>query len=89
MKMKIKEKDTEAKEKRKIKGSKYGPLLKDLREFKRNKKGITGFIMLVIAIFLAVFAPVLILHNPLSHYSEDAYVHHPPTREYPLGTDVL
>ncbi|MBU7016298.1 MAG: ABC transporter permease [Theionarchaea archaeon] len=92
--MKIREKEEgigeETREKkRKMKGSKYGPLLKDLREFKKNKKGITGLIMLIIAIFLAVFAPVLILHSPLSHYSEDAYVHHPPTREYPLGTDVL
>ena len=76
-------------EKDKLKKSRFGMLKRDIQEFRKNKKGMAGFYMLVIAVFLAVFAPLLILHDPLSHYSEDAYIHHPPTREYPLGTDVL
>ena len=84
------DKEIESAEEKKSKTeSKYGLLLKELQQFKKNTKGMVGLCMLVIAVFLAVFAPVLVVHDPLSDFSEDAYVHHPPTREYPLGTDIL
>ncbi|MBU7027317.1 MAG: ABC transporter permease [Theionarchaea archaeon] len=84
------DKEIESEEPKRVKTkSKYGLLLKELQQFKKNRKGMVGLCMLVIAIFLAVFAPVLVFHDPLSDFSEDAYVHHPPTRAYPLGTDIL
>jgi len=60
-----------------------------LKGFRTNKKGMLGLYMLAIAVIIAVLAPVLILYNPVSYMAEDAYVNHPPTLQYPLGTDVF
>lgn len=81
------EKNTEKKVKRSR--SKRGLLFEEFRQFTKNRKGKIGMCMLFGAVFLAVFAPYLVPYDPLSYYSEDEYVHHPPTWEYPLGTDVL
>ena len=48
-----------------------------------------GLYILLAAILIAILAPVLVLYDPLSYYSEDEYVYHPPTWKYPLGTDIL
>lgn len=69
--------------------SRYGLLIRELQQFRKNRKGMAGFYMLVGAALFAVLAPYLSPYDPLSHYSEDAYVHHPPTWEYPFGTDIL
>ncbi len=61
-----------------------------LEKFRHNRKGMAGVVMLVISVFIAVLAPVLILHDPLVYMVEDpAYVDHPPTWLYPFGTDVF
>ncbi|MBU7046911.1 MAG: ABC transporter permease [Theionarchaea archaeon] len=60
-----------------------------LKQFKKNRKGIIGLSMLAVAVFIAVFAPYLILYDPLTHFSELEYVNHPPTLKYPLGTDLM
>ncbi len=71
------------------KKSTYGLFMEELQQFRKNRKGIVGLYMLLIAVFLALCAPYLVPYDPLSHYSEDEYVHHPPTWKYPLGTDIL
>ncbi len=81
------EKSTEKKVKRSR--SKRGLLFEEFRQFTKNRKGKIGVCMLFGAVLLAIFAPYLVPYDPLSYYSEDEYVHHPPTWEYPLGTDVL
>lgn len=48
-----------------------------------------GLYMLLAAFLIAVLAPVLILYDPLTYYSETEYVSSPPTWKYPLGTDLL
>lgn len=57
--------------------------------FRRNRKGMLGLYMLTAAILIAILAPILILYDPNSYYAEEAYVRHPPTWRYPLGTDLL
>jgi peptide/nickel transport system permease protein len=58
-------------------------------QFKENKKGMAGVYMLALAVLIAIFAPVLVLHDPAFYMSEDAFVYHPPTWQYPLGTDIF
>lgn len=59
-------------------------------QFLHNKKGMMGFIMLIISVLIAIFAPLLIRHDPLTFMVKDSsLVNHPPTLEFPLGTDVL
>ncbi|MGD2247238.1 MAG: ABC transporter permease [Candidatus Methanofastidiosia archaeon] len=60
-----------------------------LTRFKKNKKGMIGFYMLLIAVAIAIFAPYIILYSPQSYFSELEYVSHPPTWKYPLGTDLF
>ncbi|MBU7043672.1 MAG: ABC transporter permease subunit [Theionarchaea archaeon] len=60
-----------------------------VKEFKTSRKGMAGIAMLGIAVLIAVLAPVLILYDPVAYMSEDAFVYHPPTLHYPLGTDVF
>ena len=57
--------------------------------FRQSKKGMFGLYMLLIAVVLAVCAPLLILYDPVIYMSEDEYVYHHPTWKYPLGTDVF
>ena len=68
--------------------SQYLPI-ETLKEFKKNKKGMIGLYMLVAAALIAVLAPALILYDPVIYMAEEAYVYHPPTWKYPLGTDVF
>jgi peptide/nickel transport system permease protein len=59
-------------------------------QFLHNKKGVLGLLMLSISVFIAILAPVLIHHDPLTFLVRDAsMVNHPPNWEFPLGTDVL
>lgn len=61
-----------------------------LGRFRQNRKAMAGVFMLVMAVVVAVLAPVLILYDPVSYLAEDeTYVNHPPTLKYPLGTDVF
>ncbi|MGC1121693.1 MAG: ABC transporter permease subunit [Candidatus Methanofastidiosia archaeon] len=60
------------------------------RRFLHNKKGVIGVTMLIAAVIMAVLSPYLVLHDPIRYLVEDpAFVNHPPTWEFPLGTDVL
>jgi peptide/nickel transport system permease protein len=60
------------------------------RRFLHNRKGMIGVAMLTAAVVMAVFSPYLVLHDPIRYLVEDpAFVNHPPTWEFPLGTDVL
>lgn len=61
-----------------------------LRRFRANRKGMAGFYMLVTAALISVLAPVLIMHDPVIYMVEDVqYLDHPPTWEFPFGTDVM
>lgn len=60
-----------------------------VQRFRKNRKGMIGIYMLFAAIMIALLAPVLVLYDPLSYYSEIEYLQHPPTWKYPLGTDLL
>jgi peptide/nickel transport system permease protein len=61
-----------------------------LGRFRQNKKGMVGVYMLVASILIGVLAPYLILYDPVVYLAEDeAFVNHPPTWKYPLGTDVF
>ncbi len=58
------------------------------RSFRRNRMGVVGLIMLLLAIGMAVFAPVLAPYNPDAPVRvtiDDIYA--PPSREHLLGTD--
>jgi peptide/nickel transport system permease protein len=61
-----------------------------VQRFRESKKGMIGVYMLITAVLIAVLAPVLILHNPVTYMVEDdEYVCHPPTLRFPFGTDVF
>ncbi|GAB4578202.1 MAG: dipeptide/oligopeptide/nickel ABC transporter permease/ATP-binding protein [Anaerolineales bacterium] len=64
------------------------PAFSFFRTFRRNRMGVIGLIMLVIAILIAVFAPALAPYNPteaLEVTIEDIYA--APSAEHPFGTD--
>ena len=54
-----------------------------------SKKGIIGMCMVLTAVFLAVAAPYIIILDPLSGYAEPGYIHNPPCKSYPFGTDIM
>ncbi|KYK36377.1 MAG: ABC transporter permease subunit [Theionarchaea archaeon] len=61
-----------------------------LGRFRHNRKGMAGVYMLLAAVFVAILAPSLILYDPVSYMVEDeTYISHPPTWQYPMGTDVF
>jgi len=60
-----------------------------LQHFRSNKKGMLGLYMLLVAVVIAVFAPVISLYDPLSYYADIEFLQHAPTWDYPLGTDLL
>ncbi len=61
-----------------------------LERFRESKKGIVGVGMLTAAVIIAILAPHLISHDPMTFLVEDdALINHPPTWQFPLGTDVL
>lgn len=56
--------------------------------FRRNKMGMVGFILLIVAILMAIFAPFLAPYDPYEVVRvtiDDIYA--PPSLEHPLGTD--
>lgn len=57
------------------------------RRFKRNRTAVAGLVVLVLIIAVAVFAPLLALHDPTEIY----YRHklESPNGFFPLGTDSL
>ena len=54
--------------------------------FRQDKKAVLGLGIIIIAIFIGVFAPRLSPYNPYK-MSNRRFL--PPSREYPLGTDNL
>jgi oligopeptide/dipeptide ABC transporter ATP-binding protein len=64
------------------------PLLGFWKTFRRNRMGVVGLTMLVVIIFIAVFASVLAPYDPKSYQgigSSDIYL--PPSPEHWFGTD--
>jgi oligopeptide/dipeptide ABC transporter ATP-binding protein len=58
------------------------------RVFRRNYMGLVGFIMLVVAIFVALFAPALSPYDPSSTLNvTTADIYNPPSAAHWLGTD--
>ncbi len=58
------------------------------RSFRRNRMGVVGLLMLLLAIGMAIFAPVLAPYDPQAPVKitiDDIYA--PPSPEHPLGTD--
>ena len=56
--------------------------------FLRNKMGVIGAVMLITAVFVAIFAPVIAPYDPYEPVRvtiDDIYA--PPSAEHPLGTD--
>lgn len=58
-----------------------------LNRFKKNKMAVAGLIIVLILVFVAIFAPWLAPYK----YDEVNYKVslHPPSAKYPLGTDLL
>ncbi len=58
------------------------------RVFRRNYMGLIGLIMLVIVIFVAIFAPILSPYNPSSTQDVTTTdIYNPPSAAHWLGTD--
>jgi peptide/nickel transport system permease protein len=58
------------------------------RTFRRNRMGMVGTIMLILAVLMAIFAPLLAPYDPYAPVRvtiDDIYA--PPSLEHPLGTD--
>ena len=56
--------------------------------FRRNRMGVVGLLMLLTAVFVAVFAPILAPYDPKASVAvtiDDIYA--PPSAAHPLGTD--
>lgn len=64
-------------------GYSYWDIVK--RKFSRDKKGITGAIIVLIMVYMAIFAPFLATDDPIEmNYSNSLA---PPYINHPLGTD--
>ncbi|MEX0754683.1 MAG: ABC transporter permease, partial [Actinomycetota bacterium] len=57
--------------------------------FRRSKMGMGGLVILLVAIFVAVFAPLLADYADLDPTRIDGPILVPPSWEYPFGTDNL
>jgi peptide/nickel transport system permease protein len=57
------------------------------RRYKKNKLAVIGLITFSFLILLAVFAPLVVPHDPLGFTLEDANLS--PSLEHPFGTDAL
>ncbi len=58
------------------------------RIFSKNRMGIVGFVMLVIIIFTAVFAPLIAPYDPSSSAGfKVGDIYQPPSPEHWFGTD--
>ncbi len=58
-----------------------------LRRFRRNRIALAGLIVLILLILIAIFAPLLALHDPTQQYLNHKL--EPPNSFFPLGTDNL
>ena len=56
-----------------------------LKKILHNKSVVIGGVILLIFVFLSVFAPLLAPHDPAETNSSMNFS--PPTKEYPFGTD--
>lgn len=54
---------------------------------RRNKAGMFALIMIVLELVLAIFAPLIVPHNPIK--GDFLHVLQQPSAQYPLGTDEL
>lgn len=67
---------------------KTSPFLNFWRNFKKNRMGLVGIVMLVAIIFIAIFAPFIAPYDPYTSENitrKDIY--QPPSPEHPFGTD--
>jgi len=55
------------------------------RRFIKDKKGLTGAFILLVVLYLALFAPFFSPYNPLKMDLKNTFS--PPSREHPFGTD--
>ncbi|MGP8319586.1 MAG: ABC transporter permease [Methanosarcinaceae archaeon] len=60
--------------------------IRSLHQFKKNRIGMTGLVILSFLLIAAVFAPVLAPHNPWD-YSFNCF--QPPSKEHLLGTNDI
>lgn len=64
------------------------PLVGFWKTFRKNRMGIVGLVMLIVIVFIAVFAPILAPYDPKSIQgidSSDVYL--PPSPDHWFGTD--
>lgn len=61
------------------------PLQLSVRRFLKNKLAIVGLVILLLVVFMAVFAPFLTAHDPKAHNL--LLVEQSPSSEHILGTD--
>ncbi|HRQ39921.1 MAG TPA: ABC transporter permease [Chloroflexota bacterium] len=64
------------------------PIRSFWRTFRHNRMGMAGAVMLILAVFMAVFAPVLAPYDPYQPVRvtiDDIYA--PPSPAHPMGTD--
>ncbi len=56
--------------------------------FLRNRVGLIGLVMIGVAVFVAVFAPLLTPYDPYARTSVTILdIYQPPSAAHPLGTD--
>jgi peptide/nickel transport system permease protein len=59
------------------------------REFCKSKSGVFGLVILIVVVLLAILAPYISDQTMLDPTLANAPTNHPPSWEYPLGTDPL
>lgn len=57
------------------------------RTFSKNRIGIVGLAMLIVIVFMAIFAPVIAPYDSSSSASEISDVYNPPSSSHWFGTD--
>nr|QNO47042.1 hypothetical protein NBCJMJBN_00003 [Methanosarcinales archaeon ANME-2c ERB4] len=60
--------------------------IKPFKEFKKDKIGVAGLVLILLLITTAILAPVIAPHDPWD-YSAPSF--QPPSWEYPLGTNDI
>ncbi len=55
------------------------------RSFKRNRSALVGLVLIVMLIFIAIFAPLIAPHNPIDQSTINRLA--PPSSDYLLGRD--
>ena len=59
------------------------------RSFRRSKMGMTGLVILVFFILVALFAPLLAAHDTITATGAEGVPLQGPSADFPLGTDNL